>query len=195
MIQSEREKLYNRNGEFLSIGITEDGTPLERHRVFWENTSTAFNMKIPKVYISKEDLKDKQLMAKICEFRVHGCYIFCPLENYDFLKCFEDMSDLNIYQAYNLKDLSFLDSFKECRMLTISKAHLKHLNEVVGPDPLFLAKVNCLALLDCEIDDISYLKDNKVSFIEFVVYNPKNRNERERWEGMRRLTYYNIKES
>ena len=29
MLQCEREKLYNRDSEYLSIGISEDGTPTE----------------------------------------------------------------------------------------------------------------------------------------------------------------------
>jgi hypothetical protein len=70
------------------------------------------------------------------------------------------MVDLNIYQAYNLENLSFLKSFKECRMLFVSKAHLKDINEVVGSEPYFMARPRCLALYDCIVDDVSYLKDS-----------------------------------
>lgn len=131
-------------------------------------------MKLPKVYISKDNLNDEELMVKICEFKVHGCYIFCPLENYDFLSQFTDMADLNIYQAYNLKDLSFLKSFKECRMLFVSKAHLKDINEVVGSEPYFMAQPRCLALYDCVVDDISYLKEKRLTSMNLLSVIPKD---------------------
>ena len=194
MLQCEREKLYNRDSEYLSIGISEDGTSYGRYPVPWDSTANAYNMKLPKVYISKDDLNDKELMAKICEFKVHGCYIFCPLENYDFLSRFTDMADLNIYQAYSLKNLSFLKSFKECHMLFVSKAHLKDINEVVGSEPYFMARPRCLALYDCIVDDISYLKDKKVNFNELVICNPKSRDERGRWNGLYRVKYYDMRE-
>lgn len=194
MLQSEREKLYNRESEYLSIGISEDGTSYGRLPVPWDYTANAYKMKLPKIYISKKDLLDEKLMAKICEFKVLGCYIFCALDNYDFLNRFTDMSDLNIYDAYNLKDLSFLKSFKECRLLFVANARLKDVNDVVGPEPYFMAKPNCLALYDCIVDDISYLKDKKVIFNELVICNPKSRNERERWIGLHRLRYYDMKE-
>ena len=194
MLQSEREKLYNRESEYLSIGISENGEGYGMHPVPWDYTANAYKMKLPKIYISKKDLLDEKLMAKICEFKVHGCYIFCPLENYDFLNRFTDMSDLNIYQAYNLENLSFLKRFKECRMLFVSKAHLKDINDVVGPEPYFMAKPNCLALYDCIVDDISYLKDKKVTFNELVICNPKSRDERGRWNGLYRVKYYDMRE-
>ena len=194
MLQSEREKLYNRDSEYLSIGISEDGTSYGRYPVPWDSTANAYNMKLPKVYISKDDLNDKELMAKICEFKVHGCYIFCSLENYDFLSRFTDMKDLNIYEANNLKDLSFLKNFKECKMLFISKAHLKNIDEVVGAKPYFMAKPRCLALYDCIVDNISLLQCKNVNFNELVICNPKDRNERERWAGLHRLRYYDMKD-
>ena len=193
MLQSEREKLYNMNSPFLSIGISEDGVPYNQYPVPWDYTSNAYNMKLPKVYISKDDLNDKELMAKISEFKVHGCYIFCPLENYDFLNEFTDMADLNIYRAHNLKDLSFLKKFKECRLLFVSKAHLKNIDDIVADAPYFMARPRCLALYDCIVDDISYLKSKNVSFNELVICNPKHRNERKYWMGLHRLRYYDAK--
>ena len=50
----------------------------------------------------------------------------------------------------------------------------------------------CLALYDCIVDDISYLKDKKVNFNELVICNPKSRDER--WKGLYRVKYYDMRE-
>jgi len=189
MLQCEREKLYNWEGQFLSIGISESRERYGTYPVPWNYTSNAYNMKLPNVYIESEDLSDNEIMSKILEFRVHGCYIFCALDNYDFLKSFKYMRDLNIYKAYNLPDLSFLSFFEECRMLFLSKAHLKDINAVAGSDSR-LASPRCVALYDCTVDDISYLKEKACIFNELIICNPESRCERERWKGLNGARYY-----
>lgn len=190
MLLSEREKLYNWESDYLSIGISESGEPYGKYPIPWDLTSSAFNMKLPRVFITPDDLSDKEIMSKILEFRVTGCYIFCSLESYDFLKAFKFMRDLNIYNAHNLRDLSFLEYFEDCRMLFLSKAHLNNINEVAGAGNHFFARPNRVALYDCMIDDISYLKENNCFFLELVVCNPAHRCERARWKGLRRVKYY-----
>ena len=195
MQAEEREKLFQmEEGRFLSIGISEDGEHYGRYPVPWESTANAYKMQLPKVYLAREDLADEALMDKIRRFRVWGCYIFCPLEDYSFLSHFTEMHDLNIYAAHKLKDISFLKHYTECRLLFIAQAHLENINDV-APAPSFMAKPSCLALYDCVVEDITWLHENKVSFHELVICNPQSRDERARWEGLRRLYYYDIKET
>ena len=59
MIESENKKLLERNNEYLSIGITEGGQARDITHVPWERTAHAFNMKVPGVYLSPEDLSDE----------------------------------------------------------------------------------------------------------------------------------------
>lgn len=64
MIKSERDKLNNRDSEYLSIGITSDGAPRGSIGVSWEKTAHAFNMRTPNVYLSPEDLRDEEMRWK-----------------------------------------------------------------------------------------------------------------------------------
>ncbi len=192
MLENQRQKLYAMdNKTYLSIGISDDGTTYGQYPVPWVSTANAYNMKLPDIYISKDDIYDKKIMDKIKEFKVNGCYIFCPLDDYVFLNSFHDIFDLNIYFAYNLTDLSFLTNFTYCRLLFISNAHLKNVNEVFEKNK---ANPKCLALYNCVIDDISYLKETNYFFSELVVSNPKSRDERARWAGIKNLKYFDFKE-
>lgn len=194
MLQTEKEKLFNYDEEYLSIAITENGESYGRYPIPWDSTSNAYNMKLPNVYISKDDLHNDEIMQKISSFKVNGCYIFCELDNYDFLNRFVDMYDLNIYSAHNLKDISFLKSFSNCRLMFISRAHLKDIDLVVSNTQSTIAYPRNVALYNCVVDDISKLKESNCYFHEFIISNPKSRNERLRWDGINNLKYYEFKE-
>ena len=101
MHPNEYEKLCNLEGEYLSIAITDDDIKRNVYPVLWRRTATAYNMKLPRLYLVKEDLEDQEIMNRIKSFKVNGCYIFCPLENYDFLRDFPDMYDLTIHNAFS----------------------------------------------------------------------------------------------
>ena len=131
MIESEKKKLLERNNEYLSIGITEGGEPRDVTQVPWERTAHAFNMKIPNVYLSPEDLRDEEILKKLHGYRVIGCYIYAPLENYDFLKTFPEIRDLYIERAESLTDISFISTLCDCDMLYLEVASLKNLDPVV----------------------------------------------------------------
>ncbi len=194
MLQSEKEKLFNYDGNYLSIAITENEERYGRYPIPWGSTSNAYSMKLPDIYISKKDLSDDKIMNEICRFKVHGCYIFCELESYDFLNRFVDMYDLNIYSAHNLTDMSFLKSFRDCRLLFISRAHLKNIDDVINNSQGVIARPRNIALYNCIVDDISKIKESDCYFHEFVISNPKSRDERLRWEGIKNLKYYEFKE-
>jgi len=84
MLQCEREKLYNRDSEYLSIGISEDGTSHGRYPVPWDSTADAYNMKLPKVYISKDDLNDRNLWQRFVSLRCMVVISFVPLKTMTF---------------------------------------------------------------------------------------------------------------
>ncbi len=192
MLQSEREILFNRELAYLSVGISEGGIRYGQYPIPWDSTANAYKMILPNVYISKEDINDKEIMCQLKKFKVEGCYIFCELENYDFLNDFVDMKDLNIYSAYNLRDFSFLENCTKCDLLFVSRAHLSNIDQIIGPHGL--ARPRCLALYDCIVDDINNLKSAQCSFGELIICNPKSRNERKRWSGIRGLKYYDSKQ-
>ena len=194
MLPAEKEKLETYEKMFLSIGVTEDGRRVGRFSIPWNATANAFNMKLPDIFLAKDDLQDEVILAKLEAFTVKGFYIFCPLPDYAFLGRFPSLFDITLYDAFSLTDLSFLQKMTACRMLTLTKAHLKNLDEIIPPPPKKNAAPTCLALFDCVIDDIQHLKESGCRFNELIVCNPKSRDEREKWAGLQRMWYYDLKE-
>ncbi len=192
MLESEKQKLLNRTSEYLSLGITEGGVPLSITSVPWEKTVHAHNMKLPDVYISPEDLTDEEVSKTLHGYRVIGCYIYTPLENYNFLSEFTELRDLNIYRAENLGSLDFVRSLRECDMLYIEGARLDNLDPLVEVKKSvkgIFGGFRCLGLCNCEIDDTSALRE--VSFSELIIWS---KNEKERWSEIPASThrYYEI---
>lgn len=194
MLAQQREKLDQYPHKYISIGITETGEPYGSYPVPWEITANAFNMKIPDVYLAKADLADGEIMSRLRELVVCGCYIYCPFEDYSFLEEFSGMKDLNIFEAYHLRDLSFLKKFKNCILLFIAKAQLKNLDDIVvrrGEE--YEACPDNLALYDCTVDNLDILERTNCWFHELIVFNPADRNERERWGKIRKAKYYELR--
>lgn len=195
MIDAQREKLFNYTGKYISIGITELGEAYGQYPVPWDLTANAYNMKLPDVYLAKEDLTDEGIMSKVEEFGVLGCYIFCALEDYSFLGKFPYLMDINIYEAYKLTDLSFLKGIKECVLLFIANAHLKNLDEIIiQKDYYYRTNPKNLALYNCIVDDIEKLVTTNCLIHELIVCNPKSRNERNRWKRIHNAKYYDMNE-
>ncbi len=182
MIESEREKLFNRDSEYLSIGITKDGKPRGSYEIPWEKTAHAYNMKLPDVFITPDDVKDEELLKTLHGYRVIGCYIYAPLESYDFLASFTELGDINIFHAEKMRDVSFLGELCECSMLFIEGARLDEIDvirDVKKKSRGIFGGFRCLALFNCEIKDISSL--GEVSFSELIIGCKKDKNEKERW--------------
>ena len=186
MIDSEREKLFSRNGIFISIGITEDGERLEKIGVPWQATSYAFNMKLPDVYITPSDIDDEEIMDKILSFIVVGCYIWAPLPSYGFISRFKNLYDLSISSAEGILDLEFLFGL-DCTMISFYNSHIKSLEPMLcakglakSPDLSF----KCVSLTDCTLDDIGDLFNSKYRFREFIVKCESGTNEMERYRGV-----------
>lgn len=187
MLQQEREKLWNRESEYLSIGITQGGRPRGSIAVPWIRTGHAFNMRTPNVYLSPQDLLDEEIMAKVCQFRVIGCYIWVPLTDYSFIRRFAALEDLYILRGENIRDLEFLEGLLECDMIFLQDAQLQNLEKIVqlhqqgqgifhGP--------RCLCLEGCRVEDMSALLQEGVWFSELLIACPKGSNEQERWEAV-----------
>ena len=192
MIESEKKKLLERNNEYLSIGITEGGEDRDVTSVPWERTAHAFNMKVPNVYLSPEDLSDEEILKKLHGYRVIGCYIYAPLENYDFLKTFPEIRDLYIERAESLTDISFISTLCDCDMLFLEGARLKNLDALVEAKKAkhgIFGSLRCVGLYSCKIEDVSSLFT--VSFSEFLVWST---GEAERYKGVPAGTnrYYEI---
>ncbi len=192
MLDIEKKKLLARDNEYLSIGITEDGKPFDVISVPWEKTAHAHNMKLPDVYITPDDLKDEDLLKTLHGYRVIGCYIYSPLDDYSFLSDFTELRDLNIRCADRLTSIAFLSELRECDMLTLEGARLESLNVITDVKKSvkgIFGGFRCLALFDCEIKDISSLCD--VSFSELIV---GAKNEEARWRKIPAHTfrYYEI---
>ena len=189
MIQSEKEKLLNRESEYLSIGITEGGVAYSITGVPWERTSHAFNMKIPDVYISPEDLHDEEMLKTLRGYKLIGCYIYAPLDNYDFLSTFKDIRDLHIENAGKLRSLDFLYEMRDCDMFFLHGATLDNLDvitEVKKARRGIFGDFRCLGLDECDIGDIESLAE--VSFSELIVWG-KDKSEAERYKKIPASTF------
>jgi len=186
MISSEREKLFGRRGEYLSIGITEDGVPPCATGVPWERTAHAFNMRLPDIYLAVEDLSDKEIMDRVRSFTVIGCYICAPLDDYRFIAELNDLQDIYIKKGDGIKELSFLEGKGSCRMLYLQNASLKDLEIIVSQkkNAVSISRCfSCLCLDNCTVDDLSCLEEQGVFFSELIVINPKSRSQEHRWRG------------
>lgn len=199
MIESERNKLENRESEYLSIGITQGGVPRTTIGIPWEATVHAFNMRTPNVYLSPEDIQDEEIMGQLESYKVIGCYIWAPLSDYSFLARFKDLQDINIKNGDAISNLSFLAELYECRMLYLQSAKLKNLDvivEVKKNSTAMFGCLRCIGLDNCVVEDLSVFETEKVHFSEFLIWMPEGSNERSRWNvvsaGTRR--YYEFKE-
>ena len=186
MLETEWEKLENRQGDYISIGISVDGTPITAFSVPWESTTNAFNMKTPDVFISPEDLSDKKIMDKLSSFKVLGCYIWAPLEDYTFLSSFKDIWDLSIKNGENIKNLDFLLELHECRMFYVENMKVHNIDVILKLKEenasIFGSDLRCVGLYNCEVEDLSAFTTKKHKFNEFLVWSKKEKSERKKWE-------------
>ena len=200
MIASEREKLRNKDSEYLSIGITPGGVPRGVIGVPWEATAHAYNMRTPNVYLSSEDLQDEKIMQMIESYKLIGCYIWAPLSDYSFLARFKNLQDINIKNGDAITDLNFLSELYECRMLYLQNASLKNLDvivEVKKNSTAMFGCLRCIGLDNCVVENLSVFETEKVHFSEFLVWMPEGSNERSRWSVVSAGTcrYYEFKEN
>ena len=198
MVESQREELNKKTSEYLSIGITPGGNPVKAIGIPWETTANAFNMRTPDIFLSPEDLNDEALMAELESYKVIGCYIWAPLEDYSFISRFKDMQDVSIRNADSVRNLDFLKGLDKCRMLFLENAKLDNLHvitELKLRDAKNFDSYLCVSLDNCEVEDISGLENEKLYFSEFLVWKPEGSNEHDRWSVMRasKKKYYEFR--
>ncbi|MCD8116191.1 MAG: hypothetical protein LUE21_03610 [Oscillospiraceae bacterium] len=154
MLDTQREALFSRESDYLSVGITETGAKVSAISVPWEDTAHAFNMKIPDVYITPQDLRDQEIWERIGSFTVVGCYIFTPLPDYSFLAKWPSLRDISIRHGKAIRDLSFMESIKNWSMLYIEDAVLPDLLPLYqgGRDKGLFS--TCLGFYHCKIANI-----------------------------------------
>ena len=195
MLDEERAELENRQSKYISIGISAGGNNrVGAIPVPWEMTAHAYNMKIPDVFISPEDLNDKDLMDKIKSFQVVGCYVLTRLNDYSFIAEFPDMRDVYIIDGVNVKDLSFLSNLKNWRMLHLERAHLKDLKPILQSSLLERMWAGfCLSFSGCTVDDASALYEVK-QISELIIIGEYDDAERAKWKRVQAHThrYYTI---
>lgn len=195
MIDTERKKLFSGELHYISLGIASDGEPCDIINVPWEATSHAFNMKLPNLYITPDDLYDTEIISRIKDSEVIGCYVYAPLSDYSLISQFSHVRDLNIFSAGNMKRLDFLLPLTECSMLYLEGARLESLDVLLSikeKHRSIFGVYTCVCLYDCEVQDLSGFEGAKTHFSEFIVWMPKGKNERKRWGIVpsEKLRYY-----
>lgn len=198
MIDSQWKKLNSYTSEYLSIGITIGGEPRNSIWVPWESTAHAYNMRTPNVYLAPDDLTDNKIMNLLETYKVIGCYIWAPLEDYSFLTHFKDLEDISIKNGVSIRELEFLSGLSECRMLYLQNATLKNLNVLIDAkknSKAMFGCLRCIGLDNCDIEDLSVFETEKVHFSEFIIWMPEGSNERNKWNIVSAATkrYYEYK--
>lgn len=198
MIDSQWKKLNSYTSEYLSIGITIGGEPQNSIWVPWESTAHAYNMRTPNVYLAPDDLTDNKIMNLLETYKVIGCYIWAPLEDYSFLTHFKDLEDISIKNGDSIRELEFLSGLSECRMLYLQNATLKNLNVLIDAkknSKAMLGCLRCIGLDNCDVEDLSVFETEKVHFSEFIIWMPEGSNERNKWNIVSAATkrYYEYK--
>ena len=190
MRPEERARLDAYTAKRVSIGITADGSRVNAGFVPWESTGHAFNMRTPQLYFEEADFYDPAILARLDALEVIGCYIFAPLESYDFLARFCCLQDLHIEKGHNLRSLAFARGMKEWFMCYLEDAQLENL------DDLFLQTEHaggihayCLGLTGCKVKDIGAIAESGLRLSELIICGPADAQEQARWRTVPALTH------
>lgn len=162
-------------GGVVSIAVNKDGKPSRGVFIPWERTTSAFNMKTPRVTLAADDLRDDAVMELLRACYVIGCYIFTPLTDYNFLAEFDTISDLFILKGENMRDLSFLQNYQKLFMFYLEDATLPGLQPLV--DACTASKMmpgKCLGFYHCTVKDTSALSNVKFYISELLVWGVKD---------------------
>lgn len=198
MQEYERIKLDAYNKQRISIGITDKGIPKHSGYVPWEHTGHAFNMRTPNIYFEESDFYDPQILSRLEELEVIGCYIFTPLGDYSFLSTFTRLEDLYISHGYNVRNLSFTQNMTEWFMFYLEDAEIDNLED------LFLQTNHssefhpyCFGLTNCLVRDPSAISKSPIRLSELIICGKDCESEREKWRSLPALThkYYVLKSS
>ena len=173
-------------GAYMSIAINEDGTPVFYGFVPWERTLSGFNMRTPKVTLAVSDLQDEAIMQALRACKLIGCYIFTPLDSYDFIAVFTELQDLFILHGERMESLNFTRNLLGLFMLFLEDVTLPSLQPLIdacnegqsGPG-------KCFGFRNCTIEDTSALAEVDFTLSELLVW-PVAGDSPERWESARK---------
>ena len=196
MKQEERARLDAYPRKRISVGITADGSRVNSGFVPWESTAHAFNMRTPDVYFEEADFSDPVILARLDELEVIGCYIFTPLESYDFLARFSRMKDLHIQKGHNLRSLSFARGMTEWFMFYLEDAELEDLDDLfLQPEHARGIFAYCFGLTNCKVKEIGAIAQSSLRLSELIIRGPANVQEQARWRAVPALKhrYYVLK--
>lgn len=198
MLETEIKKLESLCGKRISIGVTADGAPKLSIGIPWIYDSSAYAMQTPNVYITPEDTASEETLSRFDGYEVVGFYAWERLPDYSFLTRFGDLLDLNVKKGDNISDISFLRELKSCRMLFLQDARFMNLDPILDAKEAGGTFPRCythIGLDNCFVGDISRLAGGEYFFSEFIVWNPRERAERDRWSIMKQrgFKYYEYK--
>lgn len=198
MLQKEREKLFHSESKYLNIGISKGGEVYNATSIPWISKAHVYNMKIPDVYLAPEDLENEEILQKLCEHHILGCYIYAPLRDYGVLSRFGELRDLSIRCAMGETDLAFLRGLKECNMLLLHEARLKSLDVILDMKKQYrsiFGPFDCVGLYKCEVEDLSRFTTEAHRFAEFLVWGSSE--ESSRWDAVNALKkkYFVLKQT
>ena len=189
MLASQLERLRQRTGKPVSIGITVSGEPRRSIPVPWQRDMNAFNMRTPDVYLSPDDLSDPAVWKLLESCRVVGCYVFCPMEDYGFLRRFPQLQDICIRQGSGLNNLDFLRTMEDWFQLYVEDAVLSDLDALFPDGTRKGIHSYCVCFNGCTVGNISALERPDIRLSELVILVPQGTDDRERWRNVPCGTY------
>lgn len=173
-------------GDYLSIAINEDGAPVQGCFIPWERTVSAFNMKTPKVTLSVKDLDTPEIMGKLGQCKLTGCYLFAPMDDYGFLSSFSTLNDLFILHGERMRNLSYIHDMPELFLFYLENAALPDLSPLIeNCNRGSSLPGKCFGFYHCSVADTSALSDIRFSLSELLIW-PVEGDQRERWSTARR---------
>lgn len=196
MVEAERRKLKEAalSHDYMSIAICKEETPVRSVFIPWVRTSSAFNMKIPKLTIPVADLQNPEIIQDLRNCKLVGCYIFTPLEDYSFLTDFHELCDLFIRHGENMRDLSSMKDMPHLFMVYIEDAKLHDIVPLIENcnhgDTL---PSKCFGFYHCDIEDTSALKEATFIIGELLIWVEKGKTDhKERWATGRNIGEFEI---
>lgn len=169
------------NRAYLSIAVTDDGASVRWGVVPWERSTSAYNMRTPKLTISAEDLLDESVRELLRQCTINGCYLYARLPSFDFLAEFSQLEDLYLPAGELVADLSFVRPMTRLFMLYLGGAQLPDLDPLIdlwNANPYGAGK--CLGLSSCDVADTSALARATFRFKELHIW-PVPGDSADRW--------------
>lgn len=104
-----------------------DDKPIENRGYFmpWYNDGACFNFKSPDTQIDPEKVNNMD-----CPLNVTTLVIDCDLQDYSFISQMKNLTQLYIYTATNISDLSFLEGLEKLKQLCILNSHITSLESL-----------------------------------------------------------------